>query len=243
MSLAVAAVVLALPLTLSVGSDVRRMSTAHSMRVLGGFSVGTTGSGGASSRFSLADDSERCERSGGGGGGSANSGCTSVAAIRGGSISCSPNLQKPAVARPVANLYQRLEPEPTPHLLVVQSHRDGRQQNMCMPADPSRCAQCADQSHICGWTLVSRTQWTQGAHRPVPRTHENKARLAFLNLSVRYVCAQVRALRLHSVQLFCYILSLYWRKFFLRAEIELIRYCRLRRSQAKKNEGVVAALL
>lgn len=55
--------------TLSMGSEVFKMSTAHWIRVVGALSTGTTGSG----SFGLDSDMERCERSGGGGGGSANS--------------------------------------------------------------------------------------------------------------------------------------------------------------------------
>lgn len=61
--------------TFRVGSAVSKINTAHSINVLGGFSVGITGSGGASAAFSLRDDKDRCERSIGGGGGSANSAC------------------------------------------------------------------------------------------------------------------------------------------------------------------------
>ena len=54
---------------LSIGSGVFRMRTAHCMRVDGGCSVGTRGSGSLCS----GEEMVRWERSGGGGGGSANS--------------------------------------------------------------------------------------------------------------------------------------------------------------------------
>ena len=175
--------------TLSVGSDVLRINTAHSISVFGGFSEGTTGSGRASADFSGEGVRERCDRSGGGGGGSAKSEeheSLSVNTLQG--ESC-----KPSETGRNSTSRQLVPPSgaATHTMFSVGSSSFLRTSTAYVQAlrPVSLCPVRKSKSYLLGRLNVRiavRIYCT--TYIPMPGAYKNKAAFAFLNLSMRDVC-------------------------------------------------------